>query len=368
MRGHIRQRGKGIWAIVVDVGRHLDTGKRQQEWIKVKGTKRDAERILPEILQKLETGSFVKPSRLTVSEYLTQWMQDCVAITVRARTARGYGTIVKRIKRSSLAQIKLTALKPAHAQRYYSELISENLSAQTVKHHHALLHGAMGQALKWDMLSKNVLDRVTPPKVSKPELSILNSDETQRLLKHVRGTDYHIPVLLALYTGLRRSEICGLFWSVLNLEESSLRVLRTIVSIRGEPDHLDEPKSQRSRRVVAFGEEIAELLKDRRAVLGEHGSLERSQVCARQDGSTILPDALSRKFSAIMKACKIRGVRFHDLRHTHATVLLTSGVPVHVVSARLGHASIQTTVDTYGHVIPASDVEAGRVIERRLAW
>ena len=148
MRGHIRQRGKGIWAIVVDVGRHLDTGKRLQEWIKVKGTKRDAERILPEILQKLETGSFVKPSRLTVSEYLTQWMQDCVAITVGARTARGYGTIVKRIKRSSLAQIKLTALKPAHVQRYYSELIRENLSAQTVKHHHALLHGAMGQALK----------------------------------------------------------------------------------------------------------------------------------------------------------------------------------------------------------------------------
>ena len=109
------------------------------------------------------------------------------------------------------------------------------------------------------------------------------------------------------------------------------------------------------------------MLKDRRAVLGEHGSLERSQVCARQDGSTILPDALSRKFSAIMKACKIRGVRFHDLRHTHATLLLTAGVPVHVVSARLGHASIQKTVDTYGHVIPASDVEAGRVIERQLA-
>ena len=148
MRGHIRQRGKGIWAIVVDVGRHLDTGKRLQEWIKVKGTKRDAERILPEILQKLETGSFLKPSRLTVSEYLTQWMQDCVAITVGARTARGYGTIVKRIKRSSLAQIKLTALKPAHVQRYHPELIRENLSAQTVKHHHALLHGAMGQALK----------------------------------------------------------------------------------------------------------------------------------------------------------------------------------------------------------------------------
>ena len=140
-----------------------------------------------------------------------------------------------------------------------------------------------------------------------------------------------------------------------------------MVSILGEPAHLDEPKSKRSRRVVAFGPATAELLKDWRAVIGEHGTLGRLHVCARRDGGNILPDVLSRRISAIMKACKMQGVRFHDLRHTHATLLPTSGVPVHVVSARLGHARIQTTVDTYGHVIPASDVEAGRVIEQRLA-
>ena len=90
--------------------------------------------------------------------------------------------------------------------------------------------------------------------------------------------------------------------------------------------------------------------------------MERSQICARQDGSSIIPDVLSRRFNAMIKACGIKDVRFHDLRHIHDTLLLTSGAPVHVVSARLGHASIQTTVYTHGHVIPASDVEAGRVI------
>ena len=367
MRGHIRKLGKRSWAIVVDVGHHPTTGKRKQEWIPVKGTKKDAERRLPEVLRELEEGTFVKPSHLTVSEYLTQWMRDYVAITVRPTTARGYATIVRRIQRSSLSQIKLTALKPTQVQRYYSDLLDEGLSAQTVHHHHALLHGAIGQALNWDMLSKNVIDKVKSPKVSRPELRILTGDEVRRLLRHVEGTDYHLPIHLALYTGLRRSEICGLFWSDLNLEESSLRVVRTMVSTTGEPAHIGEPKSQRSRRVVAFGPETTELLKDWRAVLGEHGPLERSQICARQDGSSILPDVLTRRFREIMKACKIQGIRFHDLRHARATLLLSSGVPGRVVSARLGHASIQSTVGTCGHVLPASDEDMGRTIEQRLA-
>ena len=115
------------------------------------------------------------------------------------------------------------------------------------------------------------------------------------------------------------------------------------------------------------GRPLAWRFRDYSAVVGEHGSLGRSQVCARKDGSIVLPNVLTRTFNKTLKSCGIQGIRFHDLRHTHATVLLTSGVPVHVVSARLGHASIQTTVDTYGHVIPASDVEAGRITEQRLA-
>ena len=140
---------------------------------------------------------------------------------------------------------------------------------------------------------------------------------------------------LALYTGLRRSEICGLYWDDLDLEETSLRVVRSMVSTTGEPAHIGEPKSKRSRRVGAFGAETAELLRDHRAVVGERGSLGRPQVCARKDGSIFLPNVLTRMFNKILKSCGIQGVRFHDLKHTHAAVLLTTGVPVHVVSSRL---------------------------------
>ncbi len=252
---------------MVDNGHHPTTGKRRQKWITVQGTKRDAECKLAEVVRGLNQGVFVEPSRLTLSGYLDQWMRDYVAIAVRPSTARGYATIVRRIQKGSLAQI---TLKPAQVQACYSDLLEEGLSPQTVRHHHALLHGAIGQAQNWDMLSKNVIDKVKSPKVSRPELRIMTSDEVQRLLQHVKGTDYHLPIHLVLYTGLRRSEICGLYWSDLKLEESSLRVVRTMVSTTGDPAHLGEPKSQRSRRVVTFGPETTELLRDYRAVVGEH--------------------------------------------------------------------------------------------------
>ena len=367
MRGHIRKRGDRSWAIVVDAGFDVDTGKRRQKWISVKGTKKDAEKKLAEVVRDLDTGTLVEPSRITMSSYLDQWMRDYVATSVRPRTARGYKTIVKRLQRGSLGRIKMTGLKATHVQRYYSELLEEGLSAQTVHHHHSLLREALGQAVKWDMLAQNVMSRVTPPKVSRPEIRTLTEAEVRRIMEQAKGTDYHLPIHIALHTGLRRSEICGLLWTDVDLARNSLSVVRTMVSIEGDPTHLDEPKSQRSRRVVAFGPNTTALLRERREMVEKVGLADRSQVCARRDGGSMIPDVVSRKFNAIANACGISDVRFHDLRHTHATHLLTSGVPIHVVSARLGHASIQTTVDVYGHVLPASDVEAGLVMERRLA-
>ena len=252
-------------------------------------------------------------------------------------------------------------------QRYYSELLEEGVSPQTVHHHHSLLRNSIGRAVTWTILTDNVIKRVTPPKVAKPELHILSNSKVRKLLEHVAATDYRLPIHLALHTGMRRSEICGLFWNDVDLESSSLSVVRTMASLKGDLYHLDEPKSRRSRRVIAFGSEISSLLTEKKARLSGSGTNERSQVCAREDGSSFMPDVLSSRFNAILKECEIPNVRFHDLRHTHASLLLAPGVPVHVVSARLGHASIQTTVDAYGHLLPASDVEAVEAMECRLA-
>ena len=366
MRGHLRKRGDRSWSVVVDIGHDPGTGKRRQKWIAVHGAKRDAEKRLAEVIRDLDAATFVEPSRLSLSGYLDQWMQDYVATSVRPRTARGYGAIVRRLQ-GSLGNVRLTELNPQHVQRYYSGLLSEGLSAQTILHHHRVLSQTIGQAVRWDMLSRNVLDRVTPPKRTKPELRTLTASEVQHLLRSTEGTEFHVAIHLAIHTGLRRSELCGLIWSDVDLGARSLRVVRTMVSLRGDAAHQDEPKSRRSRRMVAFGIETAELLEERRASLSASGSVESARVCARRDGHEMLPDAVSRGFKEIAERCGITGARFNDRRHTHASLLLASGVPVHVVQARMGHESIQTTVDIYGHVLPASDVEAGQVLERHLA-
>ena len=349
MRGHLRKRGERSWAVVVDVGHDPRTGKRRQKWFSVKGTKRDAERRLVEIISGLNTGTFVDPGRVTLSDYLDQWMQDYVAASVRPKTAESYATIVRKIQ-DHLGGIGIADLKPQQIQRYYSDLLATGLSAGTVIHRHRLLRQALAQAVKWDILPRNIMERVTPPRAVKPQFRSLEPFEVRRLLEAAGPTNFHLPIHLALYTGLRRSEILGLRWSDIDLGARTLVVNRTMVVLTGNPAHIDQPKSRKSRRSVVFGEETASLLRPRRA--GPD-----AQVCARLDGVEIRPRALSVAFRTIADSCGL-GVRFHDLRHTHASILLASGVPVHVVQARLGHESIKTTVDVYGHVISISESSA----------
>ena len=357
MRGHLRKRGERSWAVVVDVGHDPRTGKRRQKWVSVKGTKRDAERRLAEIISDLNNGAYVDPVHVTLASYLDQWMRDYVDVSVRPRTAQGYATIVRKLQ-DGLGQVSIVDLKAQHVQRYYARLLAVGLSAQTVLHHHRLLHQALGQAVKWDMLTRNVMERVTPPRLRKPDFRSLEPSEVWRLLEAAKRTDYHLPIHLATYTGLRRSEVLGLRWSDVDLDARKLVVNRTMVALRSAPTHIDQPKSRRSRRVVVFGPETESLLRSHRASPG-------TQVCARADGTEIRPYALTHVFRKIADSCGL-SVRFHDLRHTHASLLLASGVPVHVVQARLGHESIQTTVDIYGHVLPAS--ESSGTLEQALRF
>ena len=368
MRGHLRKRGKQSWSAVVDIGHDPNTGKRRQKWETVKGTKRDAERRLAAIINDLNTGGYVEPSRLTLGNYLDEWMADYVTDSVRPRTAQGYGTIVKRLKRS-MGNVGLTRLKAQDVQRYYTALRHEGLSTQTVLHHHRVLRQAIGQVVKWKLLPTNLMDGVKPPKLVKPEIRILKESEIQHLLQAAKDTDFAVAIHLGLHTGLRRSELCGLVWSDVDLKARTLTVVRTMVSLNGDPAHISDPKSRASRRVVSFWDETAGLLQEQWDVLARTELALQTQVCARRAGARMLPDALSKGFKALVESCGITGVRLHDLQHTHASILLCSGVPINVVQARMGHESIQTTIDRYGHLLPASDTQAGMVLEQYLgSW
>ena len=210
MRGHIVKRYKNSYTIVLNLGTDPATGKRKQQWISVKGTKKEAEKRLADLLHQLDTGTFMKPGKTTLGEYLGKWLKDYVWLNLAPRTAEGYESIVHCHLVPSLGNIPLTRLKPEHVQRYYSEKLSGgrydgkgDLSQTTVSHHHTCLHRALKMALKWGLINRNPADAVTPPRPQRSEMHTMNEDDLNTFLEAAKNTAYYVLFYLALFTGMR---------------------------------------------------------------------------------------------------------------------------------------------------------------------
>ena len=355
-RGSIRKRGTNCWQLTYDVPPGPD-GKRQQRYKTVHGTKRQAEARMAEIQHELSLGTHFDLSTMTVSEYLDLWTRDYAEMSVRPRTLEGYRGIIETHLKPAFGSVKLAELGAHQVQIYYSNCIRSGLSAQTVLHFHRLLSQTLKQAVRWQMLRRNVLEDISPPPRRRPEIRVLMPDEADLLLRVAEPTEYYLPIVLALFTGLRRSEVLGLIWRDVDISAHRLTVSRTMINLTGNPTHMNKPKSFRSERMLFFSEEVATLLRS-------HRRIPKAQLCARADGSIVKPSAFSRAVRRIAARAGITGVSLHGLRHTHATFLLLAGVPIHVVQARLGHESIQTTVDKYGHLLPTSGATAGEGLKK----
>lgn len=377
MKGHIRQRGKGNWSIVLDLDRD-ENGKRRQKWYTVHGTKKEADRELTRILHEMNTGAFVEASRMTVSEYLKQWLDDYAKTNVSAKTFERYTDIVKNDVAPALGRHQLAKLQPLHIQAFYSKALQSGrkdgkggLSPQTVLHFHRLIRKALQDAVKWQLIARNPADSVEPPRAVKLEMKVLEASYVKQLLELIRDSVYYMPTLLAVTTGLRRGEILGLQWSDIDLETGVLMVRRSLEQTRAGLS-FKEPKTSKSRRVVALPEMTITALqrhKEEQALRRlELGPIYKDTclVCARSDGGFINPKRLSREFPPLLQKWGLPKVRFHDLRHTHATLLLQEGVHPKIVSERLGHSTIGITLDTYSHVLPSMQEEAARKLNNAL--
>jgi len=381
MRGHIRKRSKNSWSIVLDLSRDPATGKRRQQWVSVKGPKKQAERRLAELLQQAETGGFVKPSRLTVGEFLHQWLRDYAATHVRPSTLEGYQGVVKRHLIPDLGNIALAQLQPQHVQDYYASKLANGrsdgepggLSPRSVSGHHRILRQALSHAVKWGLLARNVVEAVTPPRFTPKEFRTLDADGVRTLLEAAKTTDYYSLIYVAVHTGLRRSELLGLRWRDLDLDLLSLSVVQVLHRLNGSRLVFMEPKTGKSRRTVALTPSCAIVLRHHgeeqeatRAFLG-HTLSDEDLVFSKADGAPLVPDVVSHMFAKIARRAGLKGVRFHDLRHTHATLMLKQGIHPKIVSERLGHANIQMTLDTYSHVLPGLQEAAARKFDEWLS-
>lgn len=378
MKGSIRQRSKGSWEITIDAGRDPATGKRQRHFESVKGIKRDAQQRLHELLLSVEQGVYIKPTRISLGEWLGDWLNSYVATNCSLATARSYKSEVRCHLIPALGAIPLTHLQPQHLQSYYAHALSQGrvdgkggLSARTVRYHDHILSNALNHAVKMGLLVRNVAEAVDPPRPEKRNMATLAPEDIPQFLETARGTPYYVLFYTALYTGMRLGELLGLRWLDVDLYMASLSVVQALYK-RAEVCKMVKPKSPHSRRQIALSPSLALLLRQHKGEQQARGVLlgkpisDSDLVFCRTNGEPIDPTVISHACAAVLKKAGLPHMRFHDLRHTHATLMLKQGVHPKIVSERLGHSSVAITMDTYSHVLPGLQEQAAEGFDNLL--
>lgn len=314
----------------------------------------------------------MKPGKTTVAEYLEKWLTDYAWANLAPRTAEGYQHIIRRHLIPSLGKRALTQLKPEHLQAYYAEKLNngrydgQGLSARTVRHHHMCLHSAFQSAVKWGIVLRNPTDAVTPPRCQRSEMHTLNEDEIQILLRMAKSTPYYAIFYSALFTGMRRSELLALRWSDVDLTLCQISVSRSLHVLNDNQVVFRPTKTLKSKRLIALSPSTALVLKEHREnqasirLLSETFLKEDDLVFSQIDGRPLLPNTVTHNWIKITRRAGIKGVRLHDARHSHASLMLKQGVHPKIVQERLGHSSIQITLDTYSHVAPGLQEAAAK--------
>lgn len=379
-RGRVFKRGE-TWSYMVDVGKDLD-GRRKQ---RLKGgfkTRREAERALRETLAALDTGSYVDPNSETVAGYLRdRWLPAVQPPRLAPSTWAGYRWELERRVIPRVGMLKLQELTAPQLDALYSTLLREGgargqgLSQKSVRYVHGILHRALADAVHWGLLARNVADRASPPtqqaiERERREMKTWTAAELRAFLDHVHGDRLYVGWLLAATTGMRRGEVLGLRWQDVDLDAARLAVRQTLVMVEGKRPEMSRPKTQRSRRTIDLDEDVVAALRSWRTRQAQDrlrwGELwqDLGLVLTREDGSWVAPHGWTVAFDRHVTAAGLSRIRLHDLRHTHATLLLADGESPKVVSERLGHTSTAFTLDVYAHVTPGMQADAARRFSR----
>lgn len=311
-----------------------------------------------------DQGVVFDAQNLRLSEYLDRWLKDSVKDTVRISTYQRYEQVIRLHLVPGLGRVKLKALTPAHVQRFYRDRLDSGLSPSTVRKFHNVLHRALRQAVRWDLIPRNVTEATEPPKETSEEIHPLSEEEARRLLEAARGDRLEALYVLALTTGMREGELLGLKWEDVDLTNGVLRVRRTLTRDHGR-FYFGEPKSEKGRRQIDLPEGASKALKahlDRQMAemerIGDRYE-DRGLIFTTATGAPINPSNLrQRSLADLLKKAGIRKVRFHDLRHTFATLMLSRNIHPKVVQEMLGHANIAITLDRYSHFLPSMGRDA----------
>ena len=371
-RGHIKKRGRN-YCIVMSTGYKPD-GRRIRQWETVGPDKKAAEKRLAELLRELDNGTYVKPTKETLKVFMLDWLAY-VKNNLAASTHNGYEHIVrKHINQSRLANIPLSQITTAHLRSYFDQKLNgdkegnSKLSPRTVRHHYMVLREAMQTALQWGRVQRNILDTIAPPKCKRYEGRTISKKDMGKLLEPAQQTDYYALFFTDIHTGMRLSEILGLRWGDIDFLLNEIQVRRTLHRYKGETI-ISDTKTAGSRRNI-------KMTAPSRAVLLDHYEMRKgvsaalgcaftddSYVFCHDDGMPLLPNSVSHAWTKLVRKVGLKGVRFHDCRHNHATALFKQKLHPKIVSEMLGHSSVMITLDMYSHVTPSLQEEAAKTFD-----
>ena len=360
-------------------------GQRKTKWIALglpeKGNKRKAEAELARLRAEFEPPKEVGDlsSDMLFADYLLEWLEIAKG-RLAVATYSSYAAMIKKPVGPYFRQRNLTLreLEARHLQMFYSEMLRK-VKPNTVIHYHAIIHSALKYAVKTDMLVQNVADKVDRPKKNSFQPVFLSAEEMQKMFEALRGTKLELPVLVAAFYGFRRGEVLGLKWDAIDFERGTISVIRTVTTITldGKQTEIEQQsaKTKSSLRTLpligSFREyflQVKEAQELNKQICGNCYNHEYDGfVFVDELGERMRANYLTSAFPKFLESHGLRRMRFHDLRHSCASLLLANGVPLKHIQEWLGHSDFTTTANIYAHLDYKSKITSAQAIETGLA-
>lgn len=344
-----------------------ETNKRKQKNMGSYPLKRDANKRLNEVKEEIYKEELLLPNEIILQDFLLDFLEK-YKMNLSITTYNCYMRICKKYIIPLLGDIKLCDIRPIHIQNYVDDLL-DLLTPQTIKVHLNILNLALKRAYRLKLIKENVVQFVEVPKNKKYKNEIYNAEDMKKLLEKSRETSLELPIILASGLGLRISEILGLTWNNIDFNDFTITIDKITVRDKGQVI-LKEPKTESSIRTISAPKEIIlilkQLKKDRLAAKLRGEKSHRELIFYDKNLNPIAQDVLSKKFRYFLQENNLKHIRFHDLRHSHVTMLIDAKVPIKVISERVGHSNVNTTLNIYSHALREMDQEASDKISDTL--
>lgn len=359
--GSIYQRTDGRWVGSVSLG-YDGNGKRKRRFVYCQ-SKIDVQKELRKLQSSADAGMLADSSRVTVEQFVNAWLENVAKPKVRLTTLERYEQLARLHVVKHLGGIQVARLRAAHIESFYASLEKDGQSGRSRQAAGQLLGAVLSHAVKTNLIPFSPMTHVPKPRPDHREMTVLTSEQVRKLLDAAKPRRLYPLIALAVATGMRQGELLGLKWQDFDLSDATVTVRRSLAQTKAG-FMLKEPKTKASARTITLPAFAVDALIAHRAMMLAEGNIAAPVFCTRTGEHIEKGNLAAQVFRPIVAEAKLSGVRFHDLRHAHASQLLSAGESVKAVSQRLGHASAKMTLQVYAHIMPADDKRLAANLDR----